>query len=238
MQPLTDTNPCFFLSHQNFRRSFFLGLMRLTRAAQLPWASSHMLHFSGKAPKKTLTRTISSLIVSGIEGKTRYKCTPDQVEQTLALKRGETLWQLPPVTDTETPEPAGHGAWRCPMGDTGERQHGDSGGHLLRDAKRGRHRKSSGHRFQSACQPRWGAAAGFTLSFTGMQFPRGQALAGSSWGTRVTSKPNDRHNIKHAKSIARFAHLLFSCPHTRRDMRGPGSWAWTCPLPNKGGQPR
>lgn len=31
------------------------------------------------------------------------------------------------------------------MGDTGERQHGGVGGHLLQDADRGGHRKSSGH---------------------------------------------------------------------------------------------
>jgi len=62
LQPLIDTSPCFsFLSHQNFQRSIFLGLTRLpaagrlTQAALLPWASSHMLHFSGKAPKKILT---------------------------------------------------------------------------------------------------------------------------------------------------------------------------------------
>lgn len=65
LQPLTDTNPCLsFLSHQNCQRSIFLGLTqlpaaaRLTGAARLPWASGHMLHFSGKAPKKILTQTI------------------------------------------------------------------------------------------------------------------------------------------------------------------------------------
>lgn len=111
-------------------------------------------------------------MVSGTESKTCYKCIPDRVERTLVLRRGETLRQLLPVTDTETPEPAGHRARRCPAGDAGERQRGGMGGRLLRDADRGRHRKSSGHHFQSACQPRWGGTAGFALSFAGMRLPR------------------------------------------------------------------
>lgn len=62
LQPLIDTNPCFsFLPHQNVQSSIFLGLPQLLAAAglagaaQLPWASSQTLHFSGKAPKKILT---------------------------------------------------------------------------------------------------------------------------------------------------------------------------------------
>lgn len=77
------------------------------------------------------------------------------------LRRAETLWQLLPVTDSDTAEPG-------PVRDTGDSQHSAMGGHLLRDAKRGRHHKPSGHYFQSAHQRRWGPRA---VSFAGMWLP-------------------------------------------------------------------